>query len=63
MIITNSSPNNIVQLKNGDIIQINQIFSLQNNGLNKEKIQLKGFLYHDKNNVFKYPYKSSNVGL
>ncbi|XP_067217090.1 uncharacterized protein [Linepithema humile] len=63
MIITNTSPNNVVQLKNGNIIQINKIYSLKNDVLNQEKLSLKGSLYYDTRDVFNYPYKSSNVGL
>ena len=65
MIITNTSPNNVVQLKNNEIIQIDKIYSLQDDDdvFNQEKILLKGLLYHRTKDVFNYPYKSSHVGL
>lgn len=63
MIITNSSPNNVVQLKNGEIIQIYKIYSLNDNISNKEEIFVKGFSFYNTRDVFNYPYKSSDVGL
>lgn len=64
MKIQNISPNNVIQLKNDEIIQIDKIFSIQDDVSNEENISLKGYvLYCDKRDVFKYPYKSSDVGL
>jgi hypothetical protein len=61
MIITNTLPNNIIKLKNDEIIQIEKIFSY--NFSNKENIELKGHLYYHKRNVFTYLYKSSDIGI
>lgn len=63
MIISKTCPNNVVQLRSGKIIQIVNIFSLRDKVSNKEKIMLKGTVFCNKKDVFKYPYKSSDVGL
>lgn len=66
--IANTFSNNAVQFKKNEIIQIEKIYSLQDNNddalnLNQEKIKIKGLLYYNTKNIFKYLHKSSQVGL
>lgn len=63
MIITNSSPNNIVQLENGKIYQIVEIYSSDNNSSNINNIFVKGLLYQIEGILFEFPCKSSVIGL
>lgn len=63
MTLKTISPDNIVKPKNGKIIKIEKIFSSRDDDSTQEKITLKGLLYRSIIDVFRYPYKSSDVGL
>ena len=52
--------NNVVQLRNREILQINYIFKNKSSHAN---IKIAGIVYTIFDNVFNYPMASKNVGI